>query len=83
VRELEAAVRKAIVLCEGDALMPTDLGLAHVEPSREILPLAVVRDRHLKRYVQDVVDRLHGNRAEAAKQLMVSVRTVFKYLEEV
>ena len=84
VRELEAAVRKAIVLAEDEAITPGDLGLS-APPLADgaILPLSLVRDDYLKRYVRDVVERLGGNRTAAAEALMVSVRTVFKYLEEI
>jgi DNA-binding NtrC family response regulator len=84
VRELEAAVRKAIVLCDDETITPADLGLAAPPSSPDaILPLSLVRDEYSKKYVREVVERLGGNRTAAAEALMVSVRTVFKYLEEV
>ena len=36
----------------------------------------------VKRYVEEVVTRFGGNRTAAADALKVSVRTVFKYLDE-
>ena len=84
VRELEAAVRRALVVADEDTIQAADLSLeTPKEAIDEILPLAQVRDRHLREYVQRVVERCGGNRTAAAKALMVTPRTIFKYLEEV
>jgi transcriptional regulator with GAF, ATPase, and Fis domain len=84
VRELEAAVRKGIVLSEADAISASDLGLRSPDAAAEgIRPLAQVRDQFLQGYVQSVVEKCGGSRAAAAEALQVSVRTIFKYLEEV
>lgn len=84
VRQLEAAIRRSVVLAESDTIGPAELGLASPDHRvSETLPLSVARDRYLKRYVSAVVDETGGDRTEAAKRLMVSVRTVFKYLDEV
>jgi transcriptional regulator with GAF, ATPase, and Fis domain len=86
VRELEAAIRRGIVLADGDAVEPANLGLEEPAASANtpfVLPLSQVRDEYLKDYVRSVVERLGGNRLEAAKALMVSPRTIYKYLEEV
>lgn len=93
VRELAAAVRRGALLSRG-AITPEHLGLAEMaapSPDAElrginddkIEPLAAARDAFLKRYVERVVDKFDGNRSAAAKALMVSRRTVFKYLDEV
>ncbi len=85
VRELEAAVRRAVVMCESTTISARDLGLqesaAAAEPEA-IRPLAMARDEYLRDYVRKVVDRLGGNRTAAAEALIVTPRTVFKYLEE-
>jgi transcriptional regulator with GAF, ATPase, and Fis domain len=90
VREIEAAVRRAALLSEGDAIEPSDLGLTAAQAAADqsaaeadILPLSAARDAYLKRYVTQIVERMGGNRTEAAKALGVSARTVFKYLEEI
>jgi DNA-binding NtrC family response regulator len=94
VRELFAAVRRAAVLAEDDGITPFDLGLPAVAgsagpatpgPTDEddfVRPLVMVRDELVKRYVVEVVARCGGNRTAAADLLKVSVRTVFKYLDE-
>ena len=93
VRELAAAVRRALVFCEEQTIQPAHLGLAEpagaaAEADRalselELLPLVQARDTFIKRYVEEAVGRCGGNRSEAAKRLMVTPRTIFKYLEEV
>jgi transcriptional regulator with GAF, ATPase, and Fis domain len=96
VRELAAAVRRSLVLCEGDTITPSDLGLkerttepeapiaqVHTDPNEPVMPLAQARDNFLKQYVDRAVQQCGGNRTEAAKLLMVTPRTIFKYLEEV
>jgi DNA-binding NtrC family response regulator len=88
VRELEAAVRRAAVLAEDDGITPFDLGLAAAAGAPEgpvdtfVRPLVMVRDELVKKYVEEVVARFGGNRTAAADALKVSVRTVFKYLDE-
>ncbi|MCA9671643.1 MAG: sigma 54-interacting transcriptional regulator [Myxococcales bacterium] len=95
VRELETAVRRAIVLADGETIEPSDLGIAApaVPPQRvgdvpgaatdgEIEPLTRARDQFIARYIRQAVERNGGNRSAAAKALGVSARTVYKYLEE-
>jgi len=84
VRQLENFLEQAVVLAEGDTLVERDLfagdfssmsgasanpGLAgqQFEPG---LPLAEVERRHVLRTLQKV----HGNRTEAARLLQISVR---------
>jgi DNA-binding NtrC family response regulator len=86
VRQLENFLEQAVVLAEGDTLVERDLfagdfssmsgasanpGLAgqQFEPG---LPLAEVERRHLLRTLQKV----HGNRTEAARLLQISVRSL-------
>lgn len=84
VRELEAAVRRAALLAERALVAPADLGLAASEGDPSFVrPLALARDEFLKRYVRDVVASFDGNRTAAAEALLVTPRTVFRYMEEI
>jgi two-component system NtrC family response regulator/two-component system response regulator HydG len=79
IRQLENFLAQAVVLVEGDMLTERDLFLddapsviapaptAQFEPG---LPLREVERRHILRTLQ----RVHGNRTEAAKLLGISVR---------
>lgn len=86
VRELEATVGRAVLLREGPTITAGDLGLRTTSPPRHdgpaLRPLAMARDEFLRDYVRDAVDRCGGNRTAAAEALLVTPRTVFKYLEE-
>ncbi len=95
VRELEALMARAALLTEGDEIASAGLeghvsGARSLAPSARpaapaaplVRPLSLVRDEYLRAYVKKVVEHFGGNRTEAADALMVSVRTVFKYLEE-
>jgi transcriptional regulator with GAF, ATPase, and Fis domain len=86
VRELEALMTRAALMAETETIEAAHLGLSHVQETDSrasgVRPLSMVRDAFLRTYVQRVVDDFGGNRTQAADALMVSVRTVFKYLEE-
>jgi DNA-binding NtrC family response regulator len=80
VRQLENFLAQAIVLVEGDTLTERDLfideggsWISAPAPSLQFeagLPLREVERRHILRTLQ----RVHGNRTEAAKMLGISVR---------
>ena len=79
VRQLENFLAQAVVLAEGDMLTERDLFVddpssAHVPASGGVfeadLPLREVERRHILRTLQ----RVHGNRTEAARVLGISVR---------
>ncbi len=82
VRELEAAIRRAVVMVEGCVIREADLGLAAAVDESFVRPLSLARDEFLKAYVREVVARYEGNRTAAADALLVTPRTVFRYLEE-
>ena len=79
VRQLENFLAQAVVLAEGDMLTERDLfvddpGSVHAPASgggyEADLPLREVERRHILRTLQ----RVHGNRTEAARVLGISVR---------
>ena len=84
VRELKATMRRAALLCDGDAITPDDLQLAPVKPSSPPpameLPLAEARERFVADYVSKSLDAHDGNREAAAAALGISLRTLYRYL---
>jgi len=81
IRQLENFLAQAVVLVEGDLLTERDLFVedapaataAAATPSLQFepgMPLREVERRHILRTLQ----RVHGNRTEAAKMLGISVR---------
>lgn len=81
IRELDNHIKKAVVLAEGRTLNASDLGLADVE-HQPIEPLQDARERWQRDYIQAAVTRCNGNRTQAAKELGVDPRTIYRYLKE-
>jgi DNA-binding NtrC family response regulator len=87
VRELEASIRRAVLMAEDSTIGARELGLTapnqgSMPPAPLVRPLSMARDEFLRGYVREVVERFGGNRTAAADALMVSARTVFKYMDE-
>jgi transcriptional regulator with PAS, ATPase and Fis domain len=82
IRELQNRVKKAVVLSEGNLITAEDLDLGP-EDLEEVLPLAEAKERFQRRYIQKILDRNGGNRTQAARELGVDPRTVFRHLEKV
>lgn len=88
VRELEALITRTALMTDSAVIQASHLALDGQATSTVsssavgIRPLSLVRDEFLRDYVQKTVEHFEGNRTQAADALMVSVRTVFKYLEE-
>ena len=88
IRQLENFIEQAVVLAEGDVLTERDLfshDPATVAPAPVLsgsyepgMPLREVERRHILRTLQKV----GGNRTEAARQLQISVRCLQYKLKE-
>jgi transcriptional regulator with PAS, ATPase and Fis domain len=81
VRQLENRIKKAMVLCEGTLIGPTDMDLGPTDLA-PILPLAQAKEEFQRKYVLEVLERNGGNRTQTAKDLGVDPRTIFRYLEK-
>jgi DNA-binding NtrC family response regulator len=91
VRELDAAMMRVALMVDGTHVDEVHLAAfaqgpeVYAQPGAtdaKIQPLSIVRDAFLRAHVRQVVDQLDGNRGRAAEALMVSSRTVFKYMDE-
>ena len=80
VRELEARIKKAVVLADGPELEPSDLGL-DADAAEPILPLRDAKEHFATSYVKKVLALNGGNRSQTARDLGVDPRTIYKYLE--
>jgi two-component system, NtrC family, response regulator len=77
VRELESAVKRAVIMADGSRITAEDLGLAAPQEDLECLNLRQVRDEAERRAVLKVLSRTNGNVARAADVLGVSRPTLY------
>jgi transcriptional regulator with GAF, ATPase, and Fis domain len=80
VRELEARVKKAVVMAEGPDI---DIGDMELEEGAnlEVLNLRDAKEAYARRYILEVLALNDGNRSKTARDLGIDPRTVYKYVE--
>jgi len=77
VRELENAIQRAMVISEKNYLQPEDLFLNKVTKNQPSFSLEnITLEEMEKRLIQQTLDKVRGNRTQAAEILGVSVRTI-------
>jgi len=82
VRELEHAIERALLLSDGDVLLPEDLPPEVSSPpasraNTTQLTLAEMERQH----ILERLDQCSGNRSEAARQLGISRNTLARKLK--
>jgi DNA-binding NtrC family response regulator len=93
VRELENAIERAVILCDGDILMPEHFVLsrpAAAEPAEKLSSgtgaLEIVAKEALRRAetqrIADVLKETRGNKTRAAEILQVSYKTLLTKIKE-
>lgn len=87
VRELENCVERAVALCEGTQILPSDLPHQLREKRREdIVAFALSRNMTLvdleREYIQRVMKEEGGNKTRAAQRLGLDRKTLYRKLEE-
>jgi DNA-binding NtrC family response regulator len=88
VRELENVVRRALVLCRGDRIVPEDVvhlgsdtpGSAAEPSAGEGLPAA--QRRFLKAYFLEALERRKGNIKQVAEDAGISRKNVYENLKK-
>ncbi|HOB45013.1 MAG TPA: PEP-CTERM-box response regulator transcription factor [Zoogloea sp.] len=78
IRELENAIKRAVIMADGNCISADDIGL-DVNPDEELeaLNLRVVREEAERRAVVRVIARVNGNVARAAEVLGISRPTLY------
>lgn len=96
VQELEAAVERAVLLCRGRQLEPSDMGLAASSPSHsngsrshadrraieQIRPLKEALEEPEKRIILEALEALGWNRQETARVLDINRTTLYKKMKK-
>jgi len=82
VRELENGIKRAVIMADGAALTPADLGLQDKgEGGSELLNLRQIREEAEKQAIIRVLGRVNGNVSKAAELLGVSRPTLYDLME--
>lgn len=77
IRELENAVKRAVIMAEGNRVTVEDLGIALPQGEEKAFNLREVREEAERRAVLRVLSRTNGNVARAADMLGVSRPTLY------
>ena len=79
VRQLENRIKKAVIMSDRALLNATDVEISAGE-RRTILPLDEASENFKKQYIRDALELNNWNKAQAARDLGVDPRTVFRYI---
>ncbi|UFS69156.1 PEP-CTERM-box response regulator transcription factor [Geomonas sp. RF6] len=87
VRELRNRVQRAVIMCEGATIEPSDLGsdpefCQDTEPSKVTISLREARDRVEREMVLAAIQRQSGNMMKAAEELGVSRPTLYDLMKK-
>tara|TARA_R110001583_G_scaffold54634_2_gene166946 strand:+ start:3071 stop:4435 length:1365 start_codon:yes stop_codon:yes gene_type:complete len=87
VRELKHAIERAYILAENE-ILPSHIMVSSLEPSTELLtdgvqiPVGMRLDELEKAAIYQALDESMGNKNETAKQLGISVKTLYNKLSK-
>lgn len=77
VRELESAIKRAVIMAERNQLQASDLGLQDADGAAPVLNLQAIRERAEREAVARALGRANGNITKAAELLGVSRPTLY------
>lgn len=80
VRQLRNVVDSAVVMSEGNTILPDDLGLRDAGSSDQLQSLSI--EFWERKLVQEALKRTDGNMPEAAKLLGIGRATLYRKVEE-
>jgi DNA-binding NtrC family response regulator len=89
IRELENVIERAAILCRDDMIQPLDLSLPNTPMSLpagtqtdETLGTAVPLKEIERLHIEGVLKRFRGNKAESAKILGISLKTLYTKIQQ-
>jgi two-component system NtrC family response regulator len=84
VRELKNVLERAVILADEEVLTPDTLPAEFQLPTPELAEAAPGRSLWAmeKRQIQQVLQEVAGNKTEAARQLGISVKTLYRKVQE-
>jgi two-component system, NtrC family, response regulator len=88
VRELRNKIQRAVIMCEGVAIEPLDLGFSGVPVGRQSLSTGTVvtlreaRDQLEREFIVSAIARQEGNILKAAEELGVSRPTLYDLMKK-
>jgi two-component system, NtrC family, response regulator len=82
VRELENRLKRAVIMAEGNRIIPSDLEMAGLEERRESANLKEAREALEKELVTKALARNNDNITRAAEELGVSRPTLYELMEK-
>ena len=80
VRQLRNVIDSAIVMCEGNVILPDDLGLRDASASDQLESLRI--DFWERKLIQEALKRTSGSIPDAAKLLGLGRATLYRKVEE-
>jgi DNA-binding NtrC family response regulator len=89
VRELENVIERAVTLSRGEKIVPEDLppAIQGARGDRRVLDEAAERTLSLeaveKEYIQKILDKMGGNKYQAAHALGIDRKTLYRKLAEI
>lgn len=86
VRELDNALERAVILCEGSILTPDDFAPGLIEPGlgseADVDDLRAALRDHERQHIQRVLERCGDDKREAARRLGLGLSSLYRKLEE-
>ena len=89
IRELENVIERAAILCRNDTIEPQDLSLPNTAlslpvggPSDQKLGTAIPLKEIERLHIEGVLKRFRGNKAESAKILGISLKTLYTKIQQ-
>jgi len=89
IRELENVIERAAILCRNNMIEPADLSLPHAGmslpvggASEEKLGTAIPLKEVERLHIEGVLRRFRGNKAESAKILGISLKTLYTKIQQ-